>query len=105
MIQALGSTMGVVSEATKLVGIDRATHYKWLNSDDDYKAAVEDSADVAIDFAETALKGQIEQGNITAIIFYLKTKGKKRGYIERQEIHHGGSIESTLIEWKPAVEK
>lgn len=105
MVEALGSTMAVVSEATKLVGIDRATHYKWLKSDDAYKAAVEDATDVAIDFAETALKGQIEDGNITAIIFYLKTKGKKRGYVERQEIQHEGGVESTLIEWKPAQQK
>ena len=35
----------------------------------------------------------------------IKTKGKKRGYVERQEIQHDGSIESKIIEWTPANQK
>ncbi len=43
----------------------------------------------ALDFMESRLLKAIDKGNVTAIIFYLKTKGKDRGYIEPQEIDHG----------------
>jgi len=86
MYEALRSQLGVVTSACKLVGISRQTHYRWLREDENYKAWVEQIPDITLDFAETALLKQIKEGNTTAIIFYLKTKGKQRGYIERQEI-------------------
>ena len=42
-----------------------------------------------IDFAETHLKEQIEKGSTPATIFYLKTRGKKRGYGESLDITSG----------------
>jgi len=39
-----------------------------------------------LDFAEHHLHKLISQGNPAATIFLLKTKGKGRGYVERQEI-------------------
>lgn len=38
------------------------------------------------DLAESKLMMAINEGNLTAIIFYLKTKHKGRGYVEGQEI-------------------
>ena len=69
-----------------MVGIDRQTHYNWLKDDADYKAKVEALDDVVLDFAESKLHQSINNGSDTATIFFLKTKGKKRGYIEKQEI-------------------
>lgn len=88
MLEALTNTLGVVTTACKKIGIDRATHYRWLKSDEDYKQAVEELENVALDFAESKLHKQIEENNTTATIFFLKTKGKKRGYVERQEHDH-----------------
>lgn len=85
MLDALEKSLGVVTTACKSVGIGRTTHYMWLDEDPEYKAAVESISDVAIDFAESNLHKQIKGGNSTATIFYLKTKGKNRGYVERQE--------------------
>jgi hypothetical protein len=86
MIDALEKSLGVVTSACKQVGIARQTHYEWYKEDPEYKQAVDELADVAIDFAESQLHKQIKEGNSTATIFYLKTKGKKRGYVERQEV-------------------
>ena len=86
MIEALVKSLGVVTLACKEVGIARKTHYEWYNEDPEYKKSVDDISDVALDFAEAMLHKQIEAKDTTATIFYLKTKGKKRGYIERQEI-------------------
>ena len=90
MISALEKSLGVVTSACKNVGISRETHYKWLREDEAYKDAVDDLENVALDFAESQLHKQISGGNPTSTIFYLKTKGKRRGYVERQEIQHDG---------------
>ena len=86
MLDALEKSLGVVTSACKTVGVGRTTHYLWMQEDKEYKAAVDELSDVAIDFAESQLHKQIKDGNSTATIFFLKTKGKKRGYIERQEV-------------------
>jgi len=86
MLDALEKSLGVVTSACKTVGVGRTTHYLWMQEDKEYKAAVDELSDVAIDFAESQLHKQIKEGNSTATIFFLKTKGKKRGYVERQEV-------------------
>ena len=90
MLQALEQSLGVVTSACKSVGIARETHYRWMREDVEYKDAVADIENVALDFAESQLHKQIKGGNPTSTIFYLKTKGKSRGYVERQEIQHDG---------------
>ena len=87
MIQALEKSLGIVTTACKIVGIDRNTHYTWLKKDKKYKAEVEELENIALDFAESKLHKNIENYDTTAIIFFLKTKGKGRGYIERTESH------------------
>lgn len=86
MIEALEKTLGVVAPACKMVGISRQTHYRWLKEDEDYSVAVEDVAESTIDFAESQLHLQIKEGSTPATIFYLKTKAKHRGYVERSEV-------------------
>jgi hypothetical protein len=95
MLEALEQSLGVVTSACKKVGIGRTTFYDWMRSDEDFAKQVKDIEDIAIDFAESQLHKQIKGGNTSATIFYLKTKGKNRGYVERQEI--SGDLDNQLI--------
>ena len=86
MLKALEKSLGIVNNACKIVGVHRSTYYKWMKEDQEFAKEVEDIANVALDFAESQLYKQISDSSVAATIFYLKTKGKHRGYVERQEI-------------------
>jgi|TARA_R110000803_G_scaffold76956_1_gene141766 hypothetical protein len=86
MLEALEKSLGVVTTACKKVGIGRTQFYHWLKEDREFNDQVKEIENIALDFAESQLHKQIGDGSTSATIFYLKTKGKNRGYIERQEI-------------------
>ena len=86
IIEALEKSLGVVTTACKIVGIGRTTFYQWLKDDEDFARQVKDIENIALDFVESKLFENIRDGKTSETIFYLKTKGKNRGYVERQEI-------------------
>lgn len=86
LLEALERSLGIVSTACEKVGVDRRTHYRWLKDDPEYREAVRSIEERTIDFAESHLHALIKDKNPAATIFFLKTKGKNRGYVERQEI-------------------
>ena len=86
MLQALENSLGVVTVACKQSDTPRSTYYKWLKEDEQFAKDVKEIENIAFDFAESQLHTQMKDGSTSATIFYLKTKGKKRGYIERSEL-------------------
>ena len=99
LLEALERSLGVVTTACKQAQIGRTTHYRWMQEDPVYKEEVLDLKNVAIDFAESKLHAQIADGNVTATIFYLKTQGKGRGYIETQDITTAGKALTEPTWW------
>ncbi|MFZ9302869.1 MAG: hypothetical protein ACO239_05830 [Sediminibacterium sp.] len=85
-LEVLEKHLGIVSQATKKLNIDRSTPYKWMREDPDFAEKVHEIQNLVLDFTESKLYELIRDGNPTAIIFMLKTKGKDRGYVERKEI-------------------
>ena len=86
ILKALENSLGVVTVACKQADIPRSTYYKWLKEDEEFAQAVKEIENIALDFAESRLHTQMKDGSTSATIFYLKTKGKKRGYVERSEL-------------------
>lgn len=96
LLKALENSLGIVTTACKAVGIGRTTFYQYLKDDPEFAKAVKDIDEVALDFVETQNFQLIKEKNATAIIFYLKTKGKKRGYIEKVDTEETKKIEVTI---------
>jgi hypothetical protein len=65
--------------------VDRVTLYKWIEQEGLEQAVIE-GRNTRLDFVESKLDQKIDGGDTTAIIFFLKTQGKSRGYVERQEL-------------------
>lgn len=97
ILEQLYITKGIVTPACDAIGLARSTYYKWLNDDEEFRLAVEDLNNVALDFAEGKLFELIDSGDTVATIFLLKTRGKKRGYVERQEVEQTGAIAINIM--------
>lgn len=92
LLKALRTSRGIVTSACDAVGLTRKTYYDYYNSDPEFKREADDVQETAIDFVEGQLFDQIQKGIPASTLFYLKTKAKHRGYIERTEVSHTGSI-------------
>ena len=86
-----------ITKACEMIGIARQTYYNWIDKVDGFSHLLEESREQAIDTVESALLRKAEEGDIRAIIFFLKTKGKSRGYTEKSEIDLKHSIEPVQI--------
>jgi hypothetical protein len=86
MLAALEFSLGNVKQACDKMQVARQTHYNWLENDEYYRQRVEEIKEMRLDFAESELMKLIKEGNVAATIFFLKTQGKRRGYVERQEV-------------------
>lgn len=84
-VLAMTKSLGNVSRACEIVGISRNTYYRYIEEDPDFKLKIEDIHEKSKDFAESKLLQHINEGDKTCLIFYLKTKCKDRGYVERAE--------------------
>ncbi len=74
-----------VTATCKALAINRTTFYNWRKRSEKLDAMLEEVEESIIDYAESKLVEHIQEGDTTCLIFFLKTKGKKRGYVERVE--------------------
>lgn len=88
VVAAIHGSKGFVTVVGKRLGCSARHVYNLLDKYATARDALADERESMRDFAEGMLYKRIEEGDTTAIIFYLKTQGKDRGYVERQE--HSG---------------
>lgn len=92
IIDAIRRAEGNLTAAAEALGVSRSTIYRYVTDRATVKEALDETRESLIDTAENQLAKKIKSGDMTAIIFFLKTQGKSRGYVERQEMQHSGIV-------------
>ena len=90
--------MGNLSLVARKLGVSRTTVYNFLENKPTLKVVLIDAREKMIDNVESKLYSKALDGDTTAMIFFLKTQGKSRGYVERQEVT-GAEGKALTIKW------
>lgn len=105
--EILMESMGNVSIVCKKLGISHDTYYRWAKNNDEILTAQYYAGEAALDWVESKLFSRIAEGDVTSIIFYLKTKGRYRGYAQELKVSvknpHGQSYNLNIEGEAPAV--
>jgi hypothetical protein len=90
IVEKLKEAKGNMTLAAKLLGCTRQMVWKRAKTIQKIQDAIDESREVAVDHAESALQRAVLEGDFRAIAFTLKTLGKDRGYVERMETEVSG---------------
>jgi hypothetical protein len=85
VIDALVAADGAITIAAKRLGTSYRHLKKYIDASDKLTEVLHGIEEINLDAAESTLFAAIKEGNLTATIFYLKTKGKGRGYTEHDK--------------------
>lgn len=98
VIQAIKGSGGIKATIARRLEVSRWTVDNYLNRWSTVQQAYDEEREELVDVAELELIKLIRGGHWQSIQFFLKTQGKGRGYIERQQIEHDGDVNIHVIE-------
>lgn len=96
--EAIEAAGGIVVDAAGKLGCTPKTIYQYIKRHPDLEDARNEAREITLDLAESELIKKIKAGDTTCIIFYLKTQGKHRGYVEKQDIGVTNSGDVVIFE-------
>lgn len=82
-VRELAAARGQWTVAAKNSNVTIARVRQWMADDTSFAEAIYEVDQLIVDEVEQALLAKIKKGDVTAMCFYLKCKGKERGYVER----------------------
>lgn len=94
-LRVVRQRMGAIHISLEDCGISDFAYETWCKNDEHFRREVLRCREMRLDFAEAQLLKNIQAGKEASLIFFLKTQGKRRGYVERTEITgaDGGPLE------------
>jgi|SRR5262245_35220994 len=83
---ALRQYAGNLASVGRALGATRSAVCMFVNRNEKLKQVAIECRETFVDNVESAIYKEALNGNVAAQIFILKTIGKSRGYVERQEV-------------------
>jgi len=98
ILKALEETHGMIYLAASALGCSPHTIYRHAAKNPKVQGVIDSYRGKLVDKAELKLEQAVMAGEPWAVIFYLKTQAKDRGYVERQEVTgaDGGAV---MVKW------
>lgn len=85
VIGAVDQLNGNMAAVCKQFHVARSVLFAYCERHPEVKRAVNDVLEAQVDMAESSLYRAVLNGEAWAVTFFLKTRGKRRGYIERSD--------------------
>lgn len=73
-----------VAETCRKLKMSRAWFTATYAKNKEFREKIDEVTEAQIDHVECKLQEQIDEGNVQAIMFFLKSKAKHRGYVEKE---------------------
>ena len=86
VVEALKATQGLSALAAEKLGCTAQTIYNYAERYASVRDVLAHQREKRLDIAEGQLWRLVQDGNLGAIIFFLKTQGRGRGFTERHEV-------------------
>jgi hypothetical protein len=96
-LYSLTQSMFNVSQSLRKLCIPRKTYDSWCINDPDFHELMDEIHWHKENFFEQAFIGRVQSGDTPAIIHAVKTKCRHRGYNDKIEIEHSGTITSEHV--------
>lgn len=90
-------TLGVLTPAAKAAGVNPSTVWRWKQEFPEFAQRCEEIEEIAVDFVETKLYNLINEGSEACTIFYMKTRGRHRGYSEKQQLDVNAEVKGVTV--------
>lgn len=103
--KAVLGTGGIMLSISKNLNCTRQTVYDFCRKNPDMELLRQGEMEKILDITENSLFNQAKNQEQWAVKYLLATKGKKRGYIEKQEIEHSSEKGITINLVEKSVEE
>lgn len=94
--KALLKSNGLVTVAAKMLGVTHSAISHRIRKSERLQKVQDSIVEKKLDMAENVVDEHMKNKNLTASFFYLKTKGKHRGWVEKQQTELSGKLDAPI---------